>query len=73
MVYAAYTWAGSEKIDLSGNSVPFKNEAKFVKSLYAGLRFFAQQQFDELAAQAWTRRSVDDRGLISIKKQVEAE
>jgi len=63
MVYAAYTWAGSEKIDLSGKSVPFKNEAKFVKNLYAGLRFFARQQFNELAAQAWTRRSVDDRGL----------
>jgi len=52
MVYAAYTWAGSEKIDLSGKSVPFKNEAKFVKNLYAGLRFFALQQFNELADQA---------------------
>ena len=31
MVYAAYTWAGREKIDLSGKSVPFKNEAKFVR------------------------------------------
>lgn len=52
MVFAAYTWAGSERIDLSDKSVPFKNEAQFVKNLYAGLRFFAQQQFDELAAQA---------------------
>jgi hypothetical protein len=63
MVYAAYTWAGSEKIDLSGKSVPFKNEAKLVKNLYAGLRFFARQQFNELAAQAWTRRSTNDGGL----------
>jgi len=54
MVYAAYRWAESEKIDLSGKSVPFKNEAKSVKNLYAGLRFFARQQFNELAAQAWT-------------------
>jgi hypothetical protein len=63
MVYAAYTWAGSEKIDLSSKSVPFKNEAKFVKNLYAGLRFFARQQFNELAAQAWTGRSANGGGL----------
>lgn len=52
MVFAAYTWAGCERIDLSGRSVAFKNETKFVRNLYAGLRFFAQQQFNELAAQA---------------------
>jgi hypothetical protein len=52
MVYAAYTWAGSEKIDLSGKSVPFKSDRKLVKNLYAGLRFFAQQQFDALTSQA---------------------
>ena len=52
MVCAAYTWARRERIDLSDTSVPFKNEAGFVKNLYAGLRFFAQQQFNELAAQA---------------------
>ncbi|MEI9981686.1 MAG: helix-turn-helix domain-containing protein [Edaphobacter sp.] len=50
---AAYTWAKSEGIDLiSDKSVPFKNDRKLVKNLYAGLRFFAQQQFDALAAQA---------------------
>ena len=63
MVCAAYTWATSEKIDLSGKSVPFKNEAKFVKNLYAGLRFFARMQFNELAAPAWTRRSANGGGL----------
>jgi hypothetical protein len=44
MVRAAYTWARSEGIDLLSDkgSVPFKNEAKHVKNLYAGLRFFAQ-------------------------------
>jgi hypothetical protein len=30
-------------------SVPFKSDAKLVKNLYAGLRFFAQQQFKMLA------------------------
>ncbi|WP_158788918.1 hypothetical protein [Granulicella sp. L46] len=54
MVYAAYTWAGKERIDLSERSVPFKNEAKLVKNLYAGLRFFAQRQFNDLATQAMT-------------------
>src|SRR5258708_7080809 len=49
---AAYTWARSEGIDVFDKSVPFKNDAKLVKNLYAGLRFFAQQQFDALTAQA---------------------
>jgi hypothetical protein len=65
MVYAAYTWAGSEKIDLSGRSVPFKNDAKSVKNLYAGLRFFAQQHFNELTAQASARLSPNEGGLTS--------
>lgn len=63
MVHAAYTWAGTEKIDLSGKSVPFKKDAKSVKNLYAGLRFFAQQHFDELAAQARTAQPVNGGGL----------
>jgi hypothetical protein len=62
MVCAAYTWARSEKIDLSDKSVPFKNEARFVKNLYAGLRFFAQQQFNELSSEAWTKGPVTDGG-----------
>ena len=64
MSCAAYTWAASERIDLSDRSVPFKNEAKFVKNLYAGLSFFAQQQFNELATQALANGTVTDRGLI---------
>jgi len=49
---AAYTWAENEGIDLiHDKSVPFKNDRKLVKSLYAGLRFFAQQQFDALTPQ----------------------
>lgn len=49
---AAYTWAKSEGIDLiHDKSVPFKNDRKLVKNLYAGLRFFAQQQFDALTSQ----------------------
>lgn len=51
MVFAAYTWARRERIDLSGKSVPFKNEARYVKNLYAGMRFFAQQEFNHLATQ----------------------
>jgi hypothetical protein len=48
----AYTWAKSEGIDLiHDKSVPFKNDRKLVKNLYAGLRFFAQQQFDALTPQ----------------------
>jgi len=47
---AANVWAKSEGIDLTNDhSVPFKNDAKLVKNLYAGLRFFAQQQFNRLA------------------------
>jgi hypothetical protein len=50
MRYAAYTWSDNEGIDLiHDKSVPFKNDDKLVKNLYAGLRFFAQQQFDMLA------------------------
>lgn len=49
MRYAAYTWSDNEGIDLiHDKSVPFKNDDKLVKNLYAGLRFFAQQQFDML-------------------------
>jgi hypothetical protein len=58
MVRAAYTWARSEKIDLADKSVPFKNEAKLVRNFYAGLRFFAQQKFNELSIQAMTKGSV---------------
>lgn len=49
MVSAAYAWARSAGIDLLGDrSVPFKNDAKLVKNLYAGLRFYAERQFAEL-------------------------
>jgi len=61
MVCAAYTWARRERIDLSGKLVPFKNEAGFVRSLYAGLRFFAQQYFNELATQALTKKPVSGK------------
>jgi hypothetical protein len=64
MVCAAYTWARRERIDLSDKSVPFKNEAGFVKSLYAGLRFFAQQQFNDLATQALTKGPVTNGDQI---------
>lgn len=60
MTCAAYTWARSERIDLSGKSVPFKNEARFVKNFYAGLRFFGQEKFNELANRAEARRSSSD-------------
>jgi hypothetical protein len=54
---AAYTWARSEGIDLIyDKSVPFKNDTKLVKNLYAGLRFFAQQPFNALAAHADAER-----------------
>jgi hypothetical protein len=57
---AAYTWAKSEGIDLIyDKSVPFKNDRKLVKNLYAGLRFFAQQQFDVLAARANANRDAE--------------
>jgi len=47
---AALVWAKSVGIDLvRDKSVPFKSDAKLVKNLYAGLRFFAQQQFKVLA------------------------
>ena len=64
MVYAAYASARRERIDLSGKSVPFKNEARFVKNLYAGLRFFAEQYCKELAAQAAEKGSVPGKGQI---------
>ena len=49
MVSAAYTWARKAGIELIGDrSVPFKNDAKLVKNLYAGLRFYAERQFAEL-------------------------
>lgn len=57
MVCAAYTWAASKKIDLLRRSVPFKNEAVFVKQLYEGLQFFAQQKFHELAKEAKATRA----------------
>jgi transcriptional regulator with XRE-family HTH domain len=55
---AADTWAESKKIDLSRPSVPFKNESLFVKQLYAGLQFFAQQKFHELAKEAKAARTI---------------
>ena len=64
MVCAAYTWARRERIDLSDKSVPFKNEAGFVMSLYDGLRFFAQQQFNDLATQALTTGPVSNGDQI---------
>jgi hypothetical protein len=49
MVSAAYAWARRAGIDLIGDrSVPFKNDAKLVKNLYVGLRFYAERQFAEL-------------------------
>ena len=49
MVSAAYTWARRSGIELVGDrSVPFKNDAKLVKNLYAGLKFYAERQFAEL-------------------------
>jgi hypothetical protein len=64
MICAAYTWAGSERIDLSDRSVPFKNEAKFVKNLYSGLSFIARKQFNELASQALTKGRITDGDQI---------
>jgi hypothetical protein len=49
MVSAAYTWARKAGIELIGDrSVPFKNEAKLVMNLYAGLKFYAERHFAEL-------------------------
>ncbi|HWZ50829.1 MAG TPA: hypothetical protein VNW54_05135 [Granulicella sp.] len=62
MSCAAYIWAKSEKIDISGKSLPFKKDAKLVRNLYAGLRFFAQQQFNELATQALAQGRVSKGG-----------
>jgi hypothetical protein len=46
MASAAYRWADAEGIDLVSEkkSLPWKNEAKQVRNLYAGLRFFARQE-----------------------------
>jgi hypothetical protein len=62
MMCAAYEWARSEKLDISGKSLPFKRDAQLVRNLYAGLRFFAQQQFNELATRASTRGHVSNGG-----------
>jgi hypothetical protein len=52
MQNAAYTWARNQGINLScDKSVPFKADAKLVRNLYTGLRFFARQQFAALDAQ----------------------
>jgi hypothetical protein len=64
MICAAYTWAMSERLDLSGKSVPFKNEARFVKNLYAGLRFFGQEKFNALANLAPAKEAASDRDEI---------
>jgi hypothetical protein len=46
---AGNVWAKSEDTDLPrDHSVPFKSDARLVKNLNAGLRFFAQQQFNRL-------------------------
>jgi hypothetical protein len=62
MSCAAYIWARSEKIDISGKSLPFKKDAKLVRNLYAGLCFFAHQQFNELAARASAQWRVSNGG-----------
>lgn len=62
MTFAAYTWARTEKIDLSKKSVPFKNEAKLVQNLYAALRFFARYQFNVLAEEQTAERMMKKTG-----------
>ena len=61
MTRAAYTWGRSVGIDFLSDkgSVPFKNDAKYVKNLYAGLRFVAQQQSGVLAGQKSGRGDAD--------------
>ena len=69
MADAAYTWARSEQIDLLGESIGFKNEALFVKQLYAGLQFFAQQKFHELAKEAKaTRTASSNEALVMMSR-----
>ena len=52
MMRAANVWAKSEGIDLTRDySVPNKNDARLAKNLYAGLKFFAQQQFNRPASE----------------------
>jgi GNAT superfamily N-acetyltransferase len=45
---AAYAWAKRQGIDISAKSVPFKNDARLVKNLYAAMRFYAVRMFVEL-------------------------
>jgi hypothetical protein len=61
MTRAAYTWGRSVGIDFLSDkgSVPFKNEAKYEKNLYAGLRFVARQQFGVLAGRKSGRGDAD--------------
>jgi hypothetical protein len=56
MQRAAYTWAKSEGIDLyrAGSSISWKNEARLVRNLYAGLRFFSRYRVGSLARQDHT-------------------
>ncbi|SEB44433.1 hypothetical protein [Terriglobus roseus] len=61
MVDAAYTWARSEKIDLSDRSVGFKKEGALIRNLYAALRFFARQEFNALAAEDSLRGMLPNR------------
>lgn len=65
MVCAAYAWAQREKIDLSGKSVPFRNEALLVRSLYAALSFFGQHQFDQITHEVETKRRTGNGGKTS--------
>jgi len=45
---AAYAWAKRQGIDISAKSVPFKNDARLVKNLYAAMTFYAERMFVEL-------------------------
>jgi len=45
---AAYAWANRQGIDFRDKSVPFKNDAKLVRNLYAAMRFYAERMFVEL-------------------------
>ena len=54
---AAYTWARSQGIDLAHDkTVPFKNDSKLVRNLYAGLQFIGEQQFDVLHVDSQKRK-----------------
>jgi len=65
MVGAAYAWAQREKVDLSGKTVPFRNEARLVRNLYAALSFFGQQQFTHITHEVETRRRTGKGGRTS--------